>query len=93
MALQLDEETTEPTPDNGQPRKTVQSALALLQSLRPQLLSEGVLDAPLELLGAFEAKEGARVLWLSPLQSDREGDSDEVKERRKKLARVSSMFA
>ncbi|THV04682.1 hypothetical protein K435DRAFT_850545 [Dendrothele bispora CBS 962.96] len=94
MALQLDDDQVEPriSDDGGsQSRKTVQSALALLQSLQPQLRSEGALDAPLELMGAFEAREGARVLWVSPLQTDREGDSDEVKERRRKLARVSNL--
>ncbi|KAJ3988510.1 kinase A anchor protein [Lentinula detonsa] len=51
------------------PPKTVESALDLLRSLQPQLTAlcaagkPGTLQGSLERVGAFESKDGARVLW------------------------------
>ncbi|EEB96441.1 hypothetical protein MPER_04427 [Moniliophthora perniciosa FA553] len=82
MALQS--EYPEP---NGSPGKTVQTALELLSSLRSQLLQEGPLQIPLNHLGAFESKKGARVLWVSPKEGEPQDESSEDKAEREKLVR------
>ncbi|KAF9078843.1 kinase A anchor protein [Rhodocollybia butyracea] len=76
---------------------TVESALELLRSLQPQLTSlcstgkSGSLQASLERIGAFESKNGARVLWASPQEDEGWSESDEEREERLKLIRVAEI--
>ncbi|ESK88559.1 hypothetical protein Moror_3174 [Moniliophthora roreri MCA 2997] len=86
MALQS--ERSEP---KGSSEKTVQTALELLNSLRSQLLQEGPLQIPLNHLGAFESKKGARVLWVSPKEDGQQDESSEDKAEREKLVRVCNL--
>ncbi len=75
---------------------TVESALALLRSLQPQVSAlcaagkSGTLRASLEQFGAFESKKGARVLWASPREEQiLLPESDEDREERLKLVQVA----
>ncbi|KIK68595.1 hypothetical protein GYMLUDRAFT_68446 [Collybiopsis luxurians FD-317 M1] len=76
---------------------TVDSALELLRSLQPQLSllcasgKCGTLQANLERIGAFESKQGARVLWVSPREDEGWDESEEELEERMKLVRVSEL--
>ncbi|KAJ3967214.1 AKAP7 2'5' RNA ligase-like domain-containing protein [Lentinula raphanica] len=77
--------------------KTVESALGLLRSLQPQLIAlcetgkRGRLEVSLERAGAFETREGARVMWVSPRQDEGWLESEEELEERLKLGRVAEM--
>ncbi|KAJ3815223.1 kinase A anchor protein, partial [Lentinula aff. lateritia] len=76
---------------------TVESALTLLRSLQPQLTEvcavgkSGTIEASLERLGAFESKDGARVMWVSPRENEEWPESKEESEERVKLVRVADM--
>ncbi|KAJ3735791.1 kinase A anchor protein [Lentinula guzmanii] len=79
------------------PPKTVESALGLLRSLQPQLTAlcaagkPGTLQGSLERVGAFESKDGARVLWVSPREDERWPESEEELQERLKLVRVAEL--
>ncbi|KAJ3920309.1 kinase A anchor protein [Lentinula edodes] len=82
---------------SSQSSTTVESVLTLLRSLQPQLTElcavgkSGTLQASLERLGAFESKDGARVMWVSPRENEGWPESEEELEERVKLVRVADM--
>ncbi|KAK7047348.1 hypothetical protein VNI00_006579 [Paramarasmius palmivorus] len=86
MALQAEQSTS-----GSDPGKTVQTALELLRSIQPRLVNEGALQVPLQRLGAFESKKGARVLWVSPDEEARQGESLEDRTHRERLMRVCNL--
>ncbi|KAJ3739620.1 kinase A anchor protein [Lentinula raphanica] len=71
--------------------KTVESALGLLRSLQPQLIAlcetgkQGRLEVSLERAGAFETREGARVMWVSPREDEGWFESEEELEERTEM--------
>ncbi|KAJ3769028.1 AKAP7 2'5' RNA ligase-like domain-containing protein [Lentinula raphanica] len=77
--------------------KTVESALGLLRSLQPKLIAlcetgkRGRLEVSLERAGAFETRDGARVMWVSPREDEGWLESEEELEERLKLGRVAEM--
>ncbi|KAJ4002136.1 hypothetical protein F5050DRAFT_1802695 [Lentinula boryana] len=88
--------SSDPRPSTSPP-KTVESALGLLRSLQPQLTAlcaagkPGTLQGSLERVGAFESRNGAKVMWVSPREDERWPESEEELQERLKLVRVAEL--
>ncbi|KAJ4490237.1 AKAP7 2'5' RNA ligase-like domain-containing protein [Lentinula aciculospora] len=96
MSLSPDDQSFN-TSSTTSPPKTIESALELLQSLQPRLAAlcaigrTGILEASLERVGAFESRNGARVMWVSPREKEEWPESEGELEERLKLVRVAEL--